>query len=123
MTANKSMIDKAINKNLLLDTVEILRHTQRQRVSDGEILPILTGCESLNQILIIVLPQLGDFDSMEYAWWLQRESLPQNMAVRVVGIGDRTSGKRFCEFTGLILTGYLSIQLPNSLRNWACMQV
>jgi hypothetical protein len=83
-----------------MDTVEILRNTQRQRVSDGEIMPILSGCNAFNQILIIVLPQLGDFDSMEYAWWLQRETLPHGMAVRVVGIGDRSSGERFCEFTG-----------------------
>ncbi|AFY74899.1 hypothetical protein Syn7502_02985 [Synechococcus sp. PCC 7502] len=83
-----------------MDTVEILRHTQRQRVSDGEIMPILSGCDAYKQILMIVLPQLGDFDSMEYAWWLQRETLPSTMAVRVVGIGDRSSGKRFCEFTG-----------------------
>jgi AhpC/TSA antioxidant enzyme len=83
-----------------MDTVEILRHTQRKRVGDGEIVPILSDCESFNQTLIIVLPQLGDFDSMEYAWWLQRETLPPTMAIRLVGIGDRSSGQRFCEFTG-----------------------
>ncbi len=97
---NKSMIDKAIIKNLLMDTVEILRQTQRQRVSDSEIMPILSGCDAYKQVLIIVLPQLGDFDSMEYAWWLQRETLPHDMAIRLVGIGDRSSGERFCEFTG-----------------------
>jgi hypothetical protein len=63
-------------------------------------MPILSECDAFNQILMIVLPQLGDFDSMEYAWWLQRETLPPTMAVRMVGIGDRSSGKRFCEFTG-----------------------
>lgn len=83
-----------------MDIVEILKNCQRQRVSDGELVSILEDCEFFNQILIIVLPQLGDFDSMEYAWWLQRETLPPNMTVRVVGIGDRNSGKRFCEFTG-----------------------
>lgn len=83
-----------------MDTVEILRNTQRQRVSDGEIVPILSERKSFNRILMIVLPQLGDFDSMEYAWWLQRELLPPSLAIRVVGIGDRTSGERFCEFTG-----------------------
>jgi hypothetical protein len=34
------MIDKAIDKNLLM-TVEILRNTQRQRLSNAEIMPIL----------------------------------------------------------------------------------
>jgi hypothetical protein len=83
-----------------MDAIEILRYTQHQRVSNGEIVPILSECESFNQILMIVLPQLGDFDSMEYAWWLKRD-LPDNIAIRVVGIGDRSSGERFCGFTGL----------------------
>jgi hypothetical protein len=85
--------------NEKLDTVKILRHTQRQRVSDGKIVPILSECKSFNQILVIVLPQLGDFDSMEYAWWLKKEALPKDLEVRIVGIGDRASGERFCEFT------------------------
>jgi len=84
-----------------MNTVEILRYSQLQRVSDGKIVPILSDCESFKQTLIVVLPQLGDFDSMEYAWWLERESLPQNIAVRLVGIGDRASGERFCGCTGL----------------------
>ncbi len=81
-------------------TAEILKHTQRQRVTDGKNMPILSGCEPFGQTLVLILPQLGDFDSMEYAWWLQREPLPPSLAVRAVGIGDRSSGERFCKFTG-----------------------
>jgi AhpC/TSA antioxidant enzyme len=80
----------------------IFQQTNRQRVSDGEIVPILTGCESSSRLLIIVCPQLGDFDSLEYAWWLQREQKQleaQGLAVRMVGIGDRVSGQKFCDFT------------------------
>jgi AhpC/TSA antioxidant enzyme len=81
----------------------IFQQTDRQRVSDGEIVPILSGCESAHRLLIIVCPQLGDFDSLEYAWWLQRERKQLEavgLAVRMVGIGDRSAGEKFGNFTG-----------------------
>jgi AhpC/TSA antioxidant enzyme len=80
-----------------------LSQTERQRVSDGAVLPILNGCESSTKQLVLLLPQLGDFDSLEYAWWLRRDSRQleaQGIAIRVVGIGDRTAGERFCNYTG-----------------------
>ncbi len=80
-----------------------LTQTDRQRVSDGAMLPILTGCESSSRSLIVICPQLGDFDSLEYAWWLKRE-LSQltsaGVAIRMVGIGNHAAGQKFCEFTG-----------------------
>ncbi len=82
---------------------ETLQHIQRERVSNGEMQPILSGCESASRILVLIWPQLGDFDSLEYAWWLQREAewiKAQGITIRAVGIGDRTSGERFCQFTG-----------------------
>ena len=81
---------------------EIIKKTQCQRVSDGEFLPILNSCESASRILVIILPQLGDFDSLEYAWWLKRESKKlqeHDIAIRAVGIGDRVSGQKFCAYT------------------------
>jgi hypothetical protein len=54
-------------------------------------------------LLVLLLPQLGDFDSLEYAWWLQRYALQlqeANLAIRAVGIGDRASGEQFCTYTG-----------------------
>jgi hypothetical protein len=81
----------------------ILSQTERQRVSDGTVLPILSGCESSMRQLVLLLPQLGDFDSLEYAWWLRREAQrleTQGIAIRAVGIGSLSSGQRFCGYTG-----------------------
>jgi hypothetical protein len=85
-----------------MNLYSIFQQTDRQRVSDGEIVPILCGCEA-RRLLIIVCPQLGDFDSLEYAWWLQRERKQienAGLSVRMVGIGDRSAGLKFCNFTG-----------------------
>ncbi|MBD2178247.1 AhpC/TSA family protein [Pseudanabaena sp. FACHB-1998] len=85
------------------DIYEILSKTQRQRVSDGAIASIFDHCPSTSRKLILVLPQLGDFDSLEYIWWIQREIdriKAEGIAVRAVGIGDRQSGEYFCKFTG-----------------------
>ncbi|MBD2667032.1 hypothetical protein B6N60_00044 [Richelia sinica FACHB-800] len=81
----------------------IFHQTERQRVSDGIVRPLLENCQHASHILVLVWPQLGDFDSLEYAWWLQREAQnwsPQKLAIRAVGIGNLTSGKKFCEYTG-----------------------
>ncbi len=86
-----------------MNVYAILNRTQRQRVSDGAVVPLLQGCELAHRLLVVLWPQLGDFDSLEYAWWLQRdtESLRNDgMVIRAVGIGDRAAGQRFCEYTG-----------------------
>lgn len=86
-----------------MNAYTIFNQTQRQRISDGAIVPILRGCESANRLLVLVWSQLGDFDSLEYAWWLQRESeqlQSKGVVVRAVGIGNRASGQRFCDYTG-----------------------
>jgi|TARA_B100000073_G_scaffold256508_1_gene216417 hypothetical protein len=54
--------------------------------------------------LILLLTQLGDFDSMEYAQALVPE-LPrlEQAGIRplAIAIGDQAGAERFCEFTGL----------------------
>ena len=73
------------------------------RVSDGAAVPLLKDSESAPYLLVLLWPQLGDFDSLEYAWWLQRDAQrlqDLGVAVRAIGIGDRNSGQRFCTYTG-----------------------
>ena len=79
-----------------------LRETPRERVSDGNHIPILADCATAEHTLVLIWPQLGDFDSLEYAWWLRHdwEKLhTAGIAVRAVGIGDRAAGQKFAEFT------------------------
>ena len=86
-----------------MDIYQTLQQTKRLRVSDGETVPILENCDAASRLLVVIWSQLGDFDSLEYAWWLQRESAQlqqKNITVRAVGIGDRSSGVKFCQYTG-----------------------
>ena len=79
-----------------------LQTTQRLRISDGETVSILEGTNSADRVLILLWSQLGDFDNLEYAWWLNKEAeqlKAKNIAVRAIGIGDRNSGKKFCTYT------------------------
>ena len=87
----------------MIDSYSILSQTQCLRVSDGVNTPIFSGCESANLLLVLLWSQLGDFDSLEYALVLQREAeklQAQGVTLRAIGIGDRRSGQKFCEYTG-----------------------
>ncbi len=85
------------------DVYSILSQTQSLRVSDGETASVLSGCKSATRLLVIIWGQLGDFDNLEYAWWLRRESKKlqaKEVTIRAIGIGDRNSGQKFCQYTG-----------------------
>jgi AhpC/TSA antioxidant enzyme len=89
---------------------------QRQRVSDGTIAPVLSGITHPDgtkpdvtkpgvkkRVLVLVWSQLGDFDTVEYAMWLKREAewlSQQSLEIRAIAIGNLTSGKQFCDYTG-----------------------
>ena len=54
--------------------------------------------------LVVILPQLGEFDSSEYCEFLVAAmgSMEDNgVDLRCIGIGDATAARLFCEFTGL----------------------
>ncbi|MEM7555622.1 MAG: peroxiredoxin-like family protein [Cyanobacteria bacterium P01_A01_bin.84] len=81
----------------------ILSQTQCLLVSDGKIKPFLDGCSNTSQLLVLIWSQLGDFDNLEYAWWLQREKEKlqrKGIQIRAIAIGNRKSGLKFCEYTG-----------------------
>lgn len=78
----------------------IFTQTQRQRTSDGQMTPIVSGKADRPQ-LILLWSQLGDFDSLEYAWWLKREAAQlEEFDIRAIAIGNREAGLRFCDYTG-----------------------
>jgi len=84
-----------------MNTFSILQQTQRQLVSSGQHESILDN--NSGKTLMLLWSQLGDFDNLEYAWWLKRESelvKAKGITVKAVGIGDRNSGLKFCEYTG-----------------------
>jgi AhpC/TSA antioxidant enzyme len=84
-----------------MNPYKILAQAQHQRVSDGETTAILESIDPTRSLLVLVWPQLGDFDSLEYAWWLQREQAKlQQLEIRAIGIGNLAAGEQFCQYTG-----------------------
>ena len=63
----------------------------------------IPGLEPGQRRLVLLLPQLGDFDSLEYAQALV-PALPQleaaGIALVAIGIGQEAGRQRFCAFTG-----------------------
>ena len=63
----------------------------------------IPGLETGSRRLVVLMPQLGDFDSLEYAQALAGV-LPEldqaGMRLLAIGIGDPGSADRFCAFTG-----------------------
>ena len=83
-----------------MDAYSIFSQTQRECVADGKFKTIL---EDNKPTLVLLWSQLGDFDNLEYAWWLKKESAQlqaREIVVKAIGIGDRNSGIKFCQYTG-----------------------
>jgi hypothetical protein len=68
-----------------------------------ERLASVPGMQRGGRRLVVLLPQLGDFDSLEYAQALVTV-LPRlqaaSIALLAIGIGNEASHRRFCDFTG-----------------------
>ncbi|MDJ0509669.1 MAG: peroxiredoxin-like family protein [Crocosphaera sp.] len=82
---------------------DTLQHTEALRVSDGMTAPILIDYNYTAPLLVLLWSQLGDFDTLEYAWWLEKQSseiVAKGITIKAIGIGDRQSGLKFCEYTG-----------------------
>jgi hypothetical protein len=83
-----------------MDVYAILSQAERLCIGDGKVKPILDS--NAGKTLVLLWSQLGDFDNLEYAWWLKRESKKlqgKQITVKAVGIGDRNSGIKFCQYT------------------------
>ena len=86
-----------------MDIYSVLSQTQLLRADSGDRTPLLNAISPSDRVLLLVWPQFGDFDTMEYAWWLRRDSerlTKANLQVRAVGIGNLESGRKFCAYTG-----------------------
>ena len=74
--------------------------------------------------LIILLPQLGDFDSIEYAQALVAD-MPRLRAAGIstlaIGIGNAESAERFCTFTGFPKQSMLVDEERHSTERWVSM--
>ena len=89
-----------------MNIYSILSQSRQMRVGDGKTLsPIENNredCSRSKRCLVLIWPQAGDFDTMEYAWWVVRDTEKLNkldIEVRAVTIGNLAAGKRFCEYT------------------------
>jgi len=72
--------------------------------------PFLSTSTSNNngkKSLVVLLPQLGEFDSSEYCEFLiaAKQSLKDaNIELKIIGIGDKIAGQKFGQFIGLPLS-------------------
>ncbi|MEM6449608.1 MAG: peroxiredoxin-like family protein [Cyanobacteria bacterium P01_D01_bin.105] len=101
-----------------MDVFSTLTRTHLKRVSDGAATSLLDSCDASQRSLILIWPQFGDFDTLEYAWWIKRDKAKleaANIHVRAVGIGDMDAAQKFCAYTGFP-TEHLHIDPDASLH-------
>ena len=80
-----------------------LKAAQVKDPRTGALVSPLDGLDG-SRSLLVVLPQLGEFDSSEYCEQLVAclgDLQAASVKLRVVGIGDDAAALRFCKFTGL----------------------
>ena len=92
------------------------------RVQDPRTSALVSPLDGLaaGRSLVVVLPQLGEFDSAEMCEQLVAvadDLQAAGVALRVVGIGDQAAGQRFSDFTGLPLEALHSSSSRPSRRS------
>jgi hypothetical protein len=83
----------------------VLREAEVIDPNSGSKASILAGVEG-KRVLVVLAPQLGDFDSAEYAEQLAAvvgELDEAGISLRFVGIGETGAAKRFAQFNSLPL--------------------
>ena len=91
------------NSNSLLDPIS---GTQIKPETFLSAAAVSGNINKRNKALVVLLPQLGEFDSAEYVEFLlaAKPSLQtNNIDLRIIGIGDRAAATNFCKFTNLPL--------------------
>ena len=71
--------------------------------STGTATPLLDGLAT-SRNLVVLLPQVGEFDSYEFCEQLTAvadDLQAAGLGLRVIGVGDADAGKRFEAFVGL----------------------
>lgn len=83
---------------------EIISLARVQNAQGQPTSPLADLGDEEKKSLVVVLPQLGEFDSSEFCEQLVAASdalSDAGIALRVIGIGDGTAASEFCQFTGL----------------------
>jgi len=84
-----------------------MSHPSALQAAPAALLQALDGIASMasgRRRLVVVMGQLGDFDSLEYAQALagaQARLAEADITVAAFGIGSEAGAERFCRFTGL----------------------
>ena len=81
----------------------ILNQAQLSRACDRQPASLFNTCDNTKRTLVLVWPQFGDFDTLEYAWWVERDRAKleaANIQIRAVGIGDLAAAQKFSTYTG-----------------------
>jgi hypothetical protein len=91
------------------ETLDVLQKLQVQDVKTGRKLPVLSNKQQFmmnpfqpkKKTLLVIMPALGDFDTAEYAEQLcavEQDLVRANIDLKMIGIGDQASGRKFCAF-------------------------
>lgn len=83
---------------------EIISLARVQNAQGQPTSPLADLGDEEKKSLVVVLPQLGEFDSSEFCEQLVAASdalSDAGIALRVIGIGNGTAASEFCQFTGL----------------------